>query len=233
MLILIHGALGSAAQMAPLADHLRSTREIHVVELEGHGDTPTAHDAFAIDHFTDQIRRFLNQHGIERAAFFGYSMGGYVALRLAAETPNVVSSVATLGTKLAWSPEVAARETSRLDPITIRATVPKFADALERRHTGAGGWETVLSRTAALMTELGRQPIVDASVISRITQPVRLMVGDRDNVVTIDETASAARGLSSGELCVLPATPHPFEQVKIPLLATVLIDFFDRTRASA
>jgi pimeloyl-ACP methyl ester carboxylesterase len=111
--------------------------------------------------------------------------------------------------------------------------VPKFADALERRHAGAGGWETVLTRTAALMTELGRQPTVDASVISRITQPARLMVGDRDNVVTIDETAAAARGLSSGELCVLPGTPHPFEQVNIPLLATLLTNFLDKTRAPA
>src|SRR5215510_7577786 len=233
MLILIHGALGSAAQMAPLADHLRSTRDIHVVEPEGHGDTPTPHDTFTIDRFADQIRRFLKQHDIDRAAFFGYSMGGYVALRLAAESPNMVSSVATLGTKLAWSPDVAARETSRLDTVTIRAKVPKFADALERRHAGAGGWETVLTRTAALMTELGRQPTVDASAMSRITQPIRLMVGDRDNVVTIDETANAARGLSSGELCVLPGTPHPFEQVHIPLLATLLTDFFDKARTPA
>ena len=233
MLILVHGALGSAPQMTPLADHLRSSREIHIVELEGHGDTPTPHDTFAIDHFADQIRAFLKQQHIERAAFFGYSMGGYVSLRLAAESPNMVSSVATLGTKLAWSPDVAARETRRLDPVTIRAKVPKFADMLERRHAGAGGWESVLARTAALMTELGRQPTVDASVLSRITQPTRLMVGDRDNVVTIDETATAARGLSAGELCVLPGTPHPFEQVNVPLLATLLTDFFDKTRAPA
>jgi pimeloyl-ACP methyl ester carboxylesterase len=231
-LILIHGALGSAAQMAPLADHLRGTRPVHVVELEGHGATPATHDTFAIDHFADQIRGFLSRHDIERAAFFGYSMGGYIALRLAAESPDLVSAVATLGTKFAWTPDVAARETSRLDPATIRAKVPTFADALERRHAGAGGWETVLARTAALMTELGRQPTVDNSVLSRVTQPTRLMVGDRDNVVTIDETATAARSLSSGELCVLPGTPHPLEQVRIPLLATLLTDFFD-TRAPA
>jgi pimeloyl-ACP methyl ester carboxylesterase len=69
--------------------------------------------------------------------------------------------------------------------------------------------------------------------MSRISQPTRLMVGDRDTVVTIDETAAAARRLSSGELCVLPGTPHPFEQVDIPLLVTLLTDFLDKTRASA
>src|SRR5262245_21478374 len=225
MLILLHGALGSAAQMAPLADHLRSTRDIHVLELEGHGNTPTPHDTFAIDHFADQIRRFLKQDHIERAAFFGYSMGGYVALRLAAETPNVVSSVATLGTKLAWTPEVAARETSRLDPATIRAKVPKFADQLSTRHARAGGWEGVLAKTALLMTELGQRPPVDAALLARISQPVRLMVGDRDAVVSIDETAAAAKALPKGELVVLPNTPHPIEQVRAPLVAALLRDF--------
>jgi pimeloyl-ACP methyl ester carboxylesterase len=224
-LILIHGALGSASQLRPLADALRRALTLHVVELDGHGDTPSARDAFAIEDFADDVRRFITTNAIRDAALFGYSMGGYVALHLAAESPELVSSVATLGTKLAWSPDVAARETSRLDPAAIRAKVPKFAEALERRHAGAGGWETVLSRTATLMTELGRHPRVDAAVLARIPQRVRLMVGDRDAVVSIDETSAAARDLKQGELCVLPATAHPLEQVRIPLLASLLTDF--------
>jgi pimeloyl-ACP methyl ester carboxylesterase len=169
----------------------------------------------------------MTERRIERAAVFGYSMGGYVALLLAAESPELVTSVATLGTKLAWTPDVAARETSRLDAATIRAKVPKFADMLERRHAAAGGWETVLAKTAVLMTELGDRAIVDTDVLSRIHQPVRLMVGDRDNVVTVDETVVAVQTLERGELGVLPKTPHPFEQVRLPLLATLLRDFID------
>jgi pimeloyl-ACP methyl ester carboxylesterase len=225
-LILIHGALGSASQLRPLADALSGAHTLHVVELNGHGDTPAARDSFAIEHFADDVRRFISTNAIRDAAIFGYSMGGYVALHLAAESPELVSSVATLGTKLAWSPDVAAREASRLDPVTIRAKVPKFADALERRHAGAGGWEAVLSRTADLMTELGRRPRVDGAAIARIQQRVRLMVGDRDAVVSIDETSAAARDLKQGELCVLPATPHPLEQVRVSLLASLLADFF-------
>lgn len=225
-LILIHGALGSASQLRPLADALSGTHTLHVVELDGHGETPSARDSFAIEHFAGDVRRFITTNALRDVAIFGYSMGGYVALHLAAESPELVSAVATLGTKLAWSPDVAARETSRLDPVTIRAKVPKFADALERRHAGAGGWETVLSRTADLMTELGRRPPVDGAVITRIEQRVRLMVGDRDAVVSIDESSAAARDLKQGELCVLPATPHPLEQVRVPLLASLLTDFF-------
>jgi pimeloyl-ACP methyl ester carboxylesterase len=74
------------------------------------------------------------------------------------------------------------------------------------------------------MTELGATPLVDQAILARITQPTRLMVGDRDTVVTVDETAAAARSLSAGEFAVLPNTPHPFEQVRIPLLVALLRD---------
>lgn len=227
-LLLIHGALGAGPQLAPLQSLLGTEYKTHVVELEGHGSTPSLGPAYDVARFAENVREFMHVRAIDRAAIFGYSMGGYVALALAAESPALVTSVATLGTKLAWTPEVAARETSRLDPATIRAKVPKFADVLEQRHRGAGGWETVLAKTSALMTALGARPVVDAGMLARIAQPVRLMVGDRDAVVTIDETTSAARALAKGEAAVLPNTPHPFEQVRLPVIAALLHDFAGR-----
>jgi pimeloyl-ACP methyl ester carboxylesterase len=224
--ILIHGALGAVDQLQPLAEVLGHRFRVHRLELEGHGSTPS-NAAYATERFVENVRGFMTGQGIARASVFGYSMGGYVALALAAQSPSLVARIATLGTKLAWSPEVAARETSRLHAPTIRAKVPRFADALEKRHAGAGGWETMLARTAAYMTSLGTTPSIDDASLASIALPVRLMVGDRDNVVTVDETRDASRKLDAGELAVLPNTPHPFAQVRLPLLAALLTEFFD------
>jgi pimeloyl-ACP methyl ester carboxylesterase len=224
-IILIHGALGSASQIAPLGALLVDWYDVHLLELEGHGETPADGDAYDTARFAQNVRDFMSAHQIARASIFGYSMGGYVGLHLAAESPDLVTSVVTLGTKLAWSVETAARETRRLDPATIRAKVPQFAESLERRHVGAGGWEVVLRKTAAYMTGLGERPAVNAAVLSRIQQRVRLMVGDRDTAVTVDETISGVRSLGSGDVAVLPSTPHPIEQVRMPLLASLVRDF--------
>lgn len=224
-LILIHGALGAADQMEPLRARLETHFRVHIVELDGHGSTPPTAAGFSIDSLAGGIQRYLESRGIARAALFGYSMGGYVALALAARIPGRVHSVTTLGTKLAWNPEVANRETKRLDPVTIRAKVPKFAEQLERRHEGAGGWEAVLRKTAALMQALGASPVVDADLLADLAIPVRLMVGDRDALVTVDETSSAVARLRSGQLAVLPDTPHPIEQVRSALLAALITDF--------
>lgn len=174
-----------------------------------------------MDRFVEQIAAGLT----DRTLVFGYSMGGYAALLLAAQRPERLAGVVTLGTKLAWNPAMAAKEVGRLDAAMIRAKVPKFAEQLQQRHVQAGGWETVLSRTAALMTGLGAKPPIDDALLARIDVPVRLMVGDRDTLVTIDETASAAGKIPRGQLAVLPGTPHPIEQVRPGLVASMIDDF--------
>jgi hypothetical protein len=112
-----------------------------------------------------------------------------------------------------------------LDVATIRSKVPKFAAALEARHTGAG-WETLLAATAEMLHDLGSRPRLTNELLGTIGHPIRLAVGDRDATVDIDECAGALRLLKNGELEVHPRTPHPFEKVPLDRVATSLSEFF-------
>ena len=222
-IVLLHGALGAADQLTPLRDALAAHGDapVHLVEFAGHGVTPPApgDDAgYRIERLAAHLEGWLDTHAPSGAVLFGYSMGGYVALHLAATRPARVAAVVTLGTKLAWTPEVAAREASRLDPAVLRAKVPRFADALAARHAG-GGWEAVLARTAGLLTALGAHPLLTPDVLATIACPVRVLVGDRDATLPVAECVDAVRALPRGELGVLPGTPHPLEQVNAERLA--------------
>jgi pimeloyl-ACP methyl ester carboxylesterase len=223
-LILVHGALGDATQLAPLAAKLGSARRITVLELEGHGKTPFRNRPLRMEALAESVVEAMDARGIERADFFGYSMGGYVALQIAATHPDRVERIVTLATKFAWTPEIATRETAMLDAATIRAKVPKFAAALEARHTGAG-WEALLAQTADLMHALGGRPLLSDPVLASIATPVRIGVGDRDATVSIDESAAAARQLPQGELEVHPRTPHPFEKAPLDRIARSIDEF--------
>ena len=225
-LVLLHGALGAGSQLDALADRLRRRFTVHQMDFEGHAGAPSRGRPFHVQHFAGNVLELLDARGIGSARFFGYSMGGYVALRLAATHPGLVERIATLGTKFRWDPQTAAREAARLDPAVIRAKVPRFAEALAARHERAGGWEQVLAQTADFLRELGDRPALDDDVLAAIGQPVRVIVGDRDATVGVDESTAVAAVLGAGSVTVLPDTPHPIEQVDPDVLAAVLLDFF-------
>jgi pimeloyl-ACP methyl ester carboxylesterase len=224
-LVLLHGALGARTQLDPLAEALQPAFHIHQLDFEGHGNAAPRGRTFRVQHFGENVIDLIDSLGLERVRLFGYSMGGYVAVHLAMTRPDRIDRVATLGTKFRWDPATAARDVARLNPDTIRAKVPRFADTLAARHDGAGGWERVLADTADLLRELGDNPLLTDATLAAITQPVRVIVGDQDTTVSVEESTTIARTLAAGSLTVLPDTPHPVEQVKVDVLARVLVEF--------
>ncbi len=216
-LLLLHGALGSAAQFSDLCQHLPEREQALAFHFPGHGGLPTDTE-FSIAHFAGHTLSYMDQAGIERARFFGYSMGGYVALYLAWQHPERVESIATLGTKFDWTPGSAAQETARLDPGKIAAKVPAFAQMLAKRHAPAD-WEEVVRRTAGLLHELGNGAALDPDTFRAISCPVCIGLGDKDNMVSVAESRNVASIIPAGRFDLLEGVPHPFEQTDARVLA--------------
>lgn len=217
-ILLLHGGLGARDQMAPLAEALEPTLDPAALNLPGHGDTDLAGGGFDIQTMRARVVNELESWHLGRVAVFGYSMGGYVALEVARRRPDLISAVITFGTKFDWTPESAAKEARSLDAGKIRAKVPYFADQLEQRHT-AMGWEAVLSHTAALMNSLGSAPVLNPDKLREVHCPVRIMVGDKDGTVSVEESLAASRAMELGTLEVLPGVAHPFEKAPLERIA--------------
>lgn len=226
--VVVHGALGSAEQMRPLETALRAQRRfaaVSTLELPGHGRTPlTPTQSFSIPEFAAALHAHIAHAEYTRPLVFGYSMGGYAALLLEHLSPGTVGGIVTLGTMLHWSPDVAARAAARLDASVIRAKVPAFAAVLADRHEQAGGWELVLQRTATLLRSLGDAPPLTDALLTGIHCPVHLLVGDRDDSVTLEETTRAASHLPHARASLLPDTPHPIEKVSLELITREVSD---------
>lgn len=225
-LILLHGALGAAAQFSPLVKALGNSFTTHAFSFPGHGGEPLPAGPFTMEDFVQAVLQKMDELGVERANFFGYSMGGYVAMLLAKTAPQRVGKVATLATKYHWDPAVAAGEARMLDPEKVREKVPHFARTLEDRHAPAD-WTELMRRTADLLKRLGDGAPLFFQQYAAIRQPCLLLLGDRDKMVTLDETLAVYHALPDAQLSVLPATPHPIEEVPLQLLSTELRVFFD------
>ncbi|MEO8286594.1 MAG: alpha/beta hydrolase [Chloroflexota bacterium] len=225
-LLLLHGALGASGQFDALLPLLGDYFELHTLDFEGHGSGHATEDPFSMDRFSANVLDFLSAHNIERTYIFGYSMGGYVACLVALARPGLVEGIVTLGTKCLWNKESAAKEVALLNPEKIAAKVPRFAQTLAARHTSLG-WETVLHSTAAMLSSLGEAGGFPLDALSGLQIPVRVMVGDRDSTVSVEEAAQVYRALPLGQLEVLPGTLHQFERVPVERLAASIVQFFN------
>ena len=153
-------------------------------------------------------------------------MGGYVAMYLAKYHPERIHKIITLGTKFNWDETIAATETKMLNAEKIEAKLPDFAAALQKRHA-PNNWKIVLEKTAAMLVEMGNDNPLKPDDYPAIQHPVLLMLGDRDKMVTLDETVEVYKNLPLAQLAILPNTPHPIEMVNQARLAYEIKSFLD------
>lgn len=221
-LILLHGALGASSELRSLATKLNEHFDVHVMEFQGHGVTPSK-DVFSITAFAEQLQRFIDGKNLKGAAVFGFSMGGYVALYLATQQPELMSRIVTLGTKFHWTPESAALEIRKLNPMKIQEKVPKFAAYLAQLH-GESNWQELMQNTANMMLELGNNELLE-NRFSLIQNPCFIGLGDSDDMVTIGESIRAVDQIPQAKFYSLEDTPHPINRVDLDRLGAKLCEF--------
>lgn len=223
-ILLLHGAIGAKDQLTPLAEKLSNSFTVHTLSFSGHGGEALP-DTFSMEVFANDVLRYLEQNNIPKISVFGYSMGGYVALYLAKHHPGKVEKIFTLATKFLWTPEIAAKETKMLDAEKIAEKIPVFAQALEKRHA-PNDWKTVLQKTAAMMISLGANNPLQLNDYENIGHRVLIGIGDKDTMVTLEETIDVYRKLKNANFIVLPQTQHPIEKVNVERLANEIELFF-------
>lgn len=223
-LLLLHGALGHSNHFAPYLEFLSQHFNVHTFLFGGHGNTPLPEGGITMEDNARQISDFCNAHQLEDVAIFGFSMGGYAALYYALQNPGKVNSIMTLGTKFAWTEEGAAAESKMLNPDAISAKIPKYAAQLAAEH-GEDNWKLLLPALSDMMTRLGKAPLLQDN-LAELAIPVQITVGDKDVMVTVEESLEVYRKLQDGRLAVLPGTKHPLDRVKPQLLLDSMKDFW-------
>lgn len=218
-LILLHGAIGAASQFEPLIKQLGEQYDVHAINFSGHGGEAIDPNKFSINHFAEQVASFIHTLNTQQPVnIFGYSMGGYVAMYMARHLNVNIGKIITLGTKFRWDEAVAAKETKMLQPDVIEQKIPAFAQQLATRHYPQS-WKEVLHNTANMLQQMGRDNPLQPEDYTAISTPSLIMIGDKDKMVTLEETVSTYQKLPNAQLAVLPGTPHAIEQVDAGLIA--------------
>lgn len=95
-LLLLHGLGGSCLDYEYLAPLLASKFLVLMPDLPGHGDSDKPDASYTMDWYVQILRALCLELGLKRCAVVGHSMGGQLALMLAAAEPSLVSRLALI-----------------------------------------------------------------------------------------------------------------------------------------
>lgn len=224
-LIILHGALGAKTQFNEIAEQLKSHFVVHSFDFDGHGAKSGTDGEYSIERFAQNLQDFMQETKIHRPLIFGYSMGGYVALKLESQNPGSFEKLVTLGTKFDWTPESAERESKMLHAEKIEEKVPAFATYLKSLH-GEDHWKSVLAKTAHMMLNLGSEPALTNDDFAKIELPVQLLRGSKDVMVSEEETAKVQKQLPHAEYLEIADWQHPVNLVSPKELTQQLLSLY-------
>lgn len=224
-LIILHGALGAKTQFEQLIAKLTPYFNVHTFDFDGHGLKSNTEGDFSIELFAQNLKAFLQENELHKPLVFGYSMGGYVALKLESLEARTFEKVVTLGTKFDWNPIGAEKEAGMLNAEKMEEKAPAFADYLKSLH-GENEWKTVLQKTAKMMMELGKKPSLRPYDFHHIQIPVRLLRGSEDTMVTTAETKNVQELLANASYEEIQDWAHPINQVSPEELAQQLLSLY-------
>ncbi len=223
-LLLLHGALGSQTQFTRLKKLLAPHFRVHAFNFSGHGNKPTDKE-FSMELFQEDVLHFMKGNSLASASIFGYSMGGYVALKLAIEHSEKVQKLMTLGTKVQWDPETAEKEVRLLNPEKMVEKIPQFVEVLKKEH-GAATWKPLVTKTATMMHGLGNGKAINLESFKTINSEVLVCLGTEDTMVSKKESEQLADTLSNGTFLEIEGFKHPIEQVNQNRLSAIMVSHF-------
>jgi lipase len=88
-----HGITASHVSWRAVARSLEPKRSVIAPDLRGRGASRDLPGPFGMAQHAEDALRLLESRGVDRVDLIGHSMGGFVAMRFAAEYPDLVRSI--------------------------------------------------------------------------------------------------------------------------------------------
>lgn len=222
-LLLLPGLLGSPGQWQRFVRPLSEDFRLILMDLRGHGRSENGASPLEPARMVEDIAGLLDYLGVEHAHVAGYNLGGYLALMLHLGEPPRTPTLLLHATKFYWTGEAVARMRQQLDPDTIAEKAPGYASQLASEH-GGGRWRNLVRQAGDLIAQLGESGLTEG-MIRRVQAPALVSVGDRDELIPLQEAQRLSRALPEGQLLVLPGVRHPLASVPEAPLVSMMRTF--------
>jgi pimeloyl-ACP methyl ester carboxylesterase len=226
-LIMLHGGvLTFHLSFDSLLPALTAERKVIGVELQGHGHTADGDRPFSIRQCAEDVIALLDQLGIERADFLGYSLGGLVSTDVAVLAPDRVGRLVLASAHFrptrseAYYPEITA-----LDLDSPRMPTEEESAAMKRAYDEvAPNPEDFFPFVQKIQPNVHDFEAWTDEQLARLTMPVLIIIGDTD-FIRLEHAAEMTQLVPNAQLAILPGTKHMQvirPDIVLPMVTTFL-----------
>ncbi len=240
---LLHGFTQSGRSWRELIAHMPDGWRWIVPDLRGHGQTITHPGApCSMDACTEDLVAIWEELDLGRTHLVGYSMGGRLALHVAAQWPERLLSLLTIGAHAGLDEDARAGrmrgdealaqriEREGIEPfVDYWGSLPLFA-GLERRGEGDVAQlraERLQNHVAGLACSLrgmgagAMEPVWDR--LGHVTVPCTFVAGQLDHGYVASARRLAAT-VPNGQVEIVPRAGHAVHQERPDAFARVLVN---------
>lgn len=216
-LVLMHGGLVDARFFEPNLGPLAERFHVYTPEQRGHGHTPDVEGPINYQLMADDTIAFLDKVVGEPADLVGHSNGGFVAILVAMQRPELVKRLVLISCGFSKDGQATPDMEWDVDQLA-EFLAPAYGEVSPDGEEHFKVVATKIGKMAAV------EPHLDASELTRVTQRTLVMVAD-DDVVTLAHTVQMYDALPNAELAVVPGTSHFLTQEKPGAVNDLVLDF--------
>src|SRR5919112_825331 len=225
--VLVHGWLSSSRIWEQLAGRLAQRFTVYTLDLSGFGESDKPLSGYGIRNGSRLLYAFCAHFGLTRANVIGHDLGGAMAVKLAADHPDVVGRLVVISAPadedqidlptMLWLVTVpvvgpifyalgrVARPVRRL---WMRPFVADSDDLTEEIVDDAGrSTPAAVSKTLSISRrEISRGRLARQATIIKI--PLLVVAGEEDHIVDPQSVGVWAGGVERAEICLIDECGH-------------------------
>ena len=219
-LFLLHGMNGSSESWAYLFRSLSQTFRVVAWDAPSFGASDVFGDT--TDDFKRAAKALMNTLQIENAVLVGHSMGGVVAVQLAADQQASIAGLVLSSTHLGFArpkgEALLARYATRIEHLSKEGADMSYGIFRAKRSTPHGTPNSVIRFLANIASRARKEGIRDGGRMSQeadnaglcpdVRVPVLILSGGEDTVISAGMHAALINALPTAQQVVFPNAGH-------------------------
>ena len=224
VVVLIHGFPFDRSMWSHQRSSVGSIYRLILPDLRGHGTSAAPDGIYTVDEMADDVLELLDGLQLDEPVVIGgLSMGGYVALSIAARHPERLKGLILMNTRASADTPEAARVREELagqveasgnaEPV-VAAMLPKLfsRSTFEKQPALVARMHDRMARTPARAVAGTLRGLADrpdrTSDLAKIAVPTLILAGSDDRLIPFEESQAMARLVPGSTLVTIPDAGH-------------------------